>query len=98
MLTLSKDALRIIQPILLGGLIHFFSPNSVMELWEGYLYAMGVGLCSVVPAACFYIYTLRMARTGMWVRIAISSLVYKKVSKKATADTSSQPVRKLSSS
>lgn len=87
MLLLSQDALRTIQPILLGGLIHFFSPNSVMELWEGYLYAMGVGLCSLVPAACFHVYTLRMARTGMWMRIAISSLVYRKVSKNETALT-----------
>lgn len=73
--------MRIVQPVLLGGLIRFFSAGSGIELWEGYLYAMGVSLCSIIPAVCFHVYTLNVLRYGMWMRVAICSLVYKKVSK-----------------
>ena len=75
-----QETLKIVQPILLGGLIQFFSPDSSMELWEGYMYAMGVGLSSIVPAAIFHVYIFAMTRNGMWMRIGICALVYKKVS------------------
>ena len=68
-----------VQPLLLGGLIRFFTPNSRVTETDAYLYAMGVSLCAIVIAIAHHPYFFGVTRMGMQMRVACCSLMYKKV-------------------
>lgn len=71
---------RILQPVCLGGLISYFTPgqNDVDEL-DGYLYAAGIIVCSLVPVALFHPFTLYVMQEAFKVRVVCCSLMYSKV-------------------
>lgn len=73
-----EEATKVIQPLLLGGLIRYFTPNSTVSKTESYLYAMGVSLCAVMLAVAHHPYFFGVQRIGMKMRIACCSLLYRK--------------------
>jgi len=69
---------RVAQPLFLSQLIRYFDTASGMSSTEAYLYASGVFLCSVSHAfARSHCYVMR--QLGLQVRIALRSLIFKKV-------------------
>lgn len=81
------------QPLCLAGLIAFYSdPEKVNseDRTEGYLYAVGVILCSLFNVMGMHPYMLGMFHTGMKVRVAMCSMIYRKalrLSRTALGDT-----------
>ncbi|XP_073971778.1 probable multidrug resistance-associated protein lethal(2)03659 [Rhodnius prolixus] len=75
---ISEIGLRIAQPILLGGLISFFTPGSKMTLNEAYIWAVGVVLCSGFNVLFMHPYMMSVMHIGMKARVAACSLVYRK--------------------
>ncbi|XP_023933062.1 multidrug resistance-associated protein 4-like isoform X4 [Lingula anatina] len=78
LITFVEEATKVVQPVLLGGLIRYFSPGSTMEPWEAYMYAAGVSFCAMFLAIFHHPYFFGVQRIGMWLRIASCSLIYKK--------------------
>ena len=76
---LSQDALRIIQPVLLGYLVSYFSADSTMSMRDAFLYALGVSLCSVVGSFFMTPFVFLRSLYGMRLRVACTALVYNKV-------------------
>ncbi|KAK9504179.1 hypothetical protein O3M35_010567 [Rhynocoris fuscipes] len=74
----SEIGLRIAQPLLLGGLISFFTPGSKMTLGEAYGWAVGVILCSGFNVLFMHPYMMAVMHIGMKVRVAACSLIYRK--------------------
>ena len=68
-----------IQPLLLGGLIRYFTPESTVTKTDAYLYAGGVSFCAFVLAVAHHPYFFGVQRIGMKMRIACCSLLYRKV-------------------
>lgn len=75
-----NDDIRIVQCVCLGKLLHYFDPSSEMSLTDAYQYALGVILGSGLFVFVDHPYTFECYRTGMQIRTACSSLVYRKVS------------------
>ncbi|XP_050391108.1 ATP-binding cassette sub-family C member 4 [Patella vulgata] len=73
-----EEGTKVVQPLLLGGLIRYFTPDSKMSDMEAYLYAMGVSLCAIVLAVSHHPYFFTVCKIGMQARIACCSLIYKK--------------------
>ncbi|XP_055867950.1 ATP-binding cassette sub-family C member 4-like isoform X5 [Biomphalaria glabrata] len=85
-----EEATKVVQPLLLGGLIRYFTPDSPVSKKEAWLYAMGVSLCAIVLAITHHPYFFCVQRIGMRMRIACCSLMYKKclrLSNKALGET-----------
>ena len=70
---------KVVQPLLMGGLIRYFSPDTTVSLLEAYMYAIGVGLCAVLVAITHHPYFFQVMRIGMRIRVAACSLLFKKV-------------------
>ncbi|XP_012941427.1 multidrug resistance-associated protein 4, partial [Aplysia californica] len=90
LVVLMEEGTKVVQPLLLGGLIRYFTPDSNMERKEAWLYAMGVSLCAVMLAVAHHPYFFCVQRIGMRMRIACCSLMYKKclrLSNKAMGET-----------
>ncbi|XP_053404593.1 ATP-binding cassette sub-family C member 4-like isoform X3 [Mercenaria mercenaria] len=73
-----EEATKVIQPLLLGGLIRYFTPGSSVTKMDSYLYAMGVSLCAIMLAISHHPYFFGVQRIGMKMRIACCSLLYRK--------------------
>ncbi|XP_076435453.1 ATP-binding cassette sub-family C member 4-like isoform X2 [Babylonia areolata] len=73
-----EEGVRVFQPLLLGGLIRYFTPGSQVSTTEAYLYAMGVSLCAILIAITHHPYFFGVVRMGMQMRVACCSLMYKK--------------------
>ncbi|CAD1479365.1 unnamed protein product, partial [Heterotrigona itama] len=69
----------ILQPILIGRLLQYYSNISAMTKEEAYLYAGGVVLCSAVLIFITHPYMLGVLHIGMKMRIACCTLIYRKV-------------------
>lgn len=65
------------QPLFLGGLIAYYSKANV-NINEAYLYAGGVILCSLLNVLIVHPYMLSQLHTGMKMRIAACSMIYRK--------------------
>ncbi|KAH8420816.1 hypothetical protein KR222_005629 [Zaprionus bogoriensis] len=84
---------RVTQPLCLAGLVAFYSDSNNLDLddkTEGYLYAVGVILCSLFNVMFMHPYMLGMFHTGMKVRVAMCSMIYRKalrLSRTALGDT-----------
>ncbi|KAJ8309987.1 hypothetical protein KUTeg_011852 [Tegillarca granosa] len=72
------EGTKVVQPLFLGQLIRFFTPNSTVSLRDAYLFAMGVSLCAVVLAVTHHPYFFSVQRIGMKLRVAACSLLYRK--------------------
>ncbi|WAR27474.1 MRP4-like protein [Mya arenaria] len=75
---LALEMTKIVQPLLLGGLIRYFTPGSEVTKTESLLYAGGISLCAVILAVSHHPYFFGVQRIGMKMRIACCSLLYRK--------------------
>ncbi|KAK3729239.1 hypothetical protein RRG08_008566 [Elysia crispata] len=73
-----EEGTKVVQPLLLGGLIRYFTPNTTTSRTEAWMYAMGVAFCAIVLAISHHPYFFAVQRIGMRMRIACCSLMYKK--------------------
>ncbi|XP_059156862.1 ATP-binding cassette sub-family C member 4-like isoform X7 [Physella acuta] len=97
---LFEEATKVFQPILLGGLIRYFTPDSTVTKSEAWLYAFGVSMCAIVLAITHHPYFFCVQRIGMRMRIACCSLMYKKclkLSNKAMGETTTGQIVNLMS-
>ncbi|XP_076312443.1 ATP-binding cassette sub-family C member 4-like [Tachypleus tridentatus] len=72
---------QILQPVMLGWVIRYFSDPTAITKEEMYLSAGGVCLLAALQIFFHHPYFLRVWRTGMRLRIASCNLVYKKALK-----------------
>ncbi|XP_071820242.1 ATP-binding cassette sub-family C member 4-like [Apostichopus japonicus] len=79
--TISEEALRIIQPILLGLLVDYFSVGSTTERYTALIYAGLFSLNILLLALVHGIYFWYLTRLGMNVRVALVTTVYQTVLK-----------------
>ncbi|XP_045158220.2 ATP-binding cassette sub-family C member 4-like [Mercenaria mercenaria] len=77
-LLLFEEATIIIQPILLSGLIRYFTADSPVSNADSYMYAGGVGFCAIILAFTHHPYYLGVQMIGIRMKVACSSLIYKK--------------------
>ncbi|XP_057378654.1 ATP-binding cassette sub-family C member 4-like [Daphnia carinata] len=88
---LEECILKIGQPLCLGQLVHYFgSENTTISTTQAYLYATGVVLASALCTMTQHTYFFSCQHTGMQIRVAACSLVYKKcllLSQKALGQT-----------
>ncbi|XP_067669590.1 ATP-binding cassette sub-family C member 4-like isoform X2 [Haliotis asinina] len=85
-----EEGTKVVQPLLLGGLIRYFTPDSTITKQEAFLYAMAVSICAIVLAVAHHPYFFSVTRIGMQMRVACCSLMYKKslrLSNKALGET-----------
>lgn len=67
------------QPVVLGKLLTFYTPNQVeISIEEAYWYAGAVVLCSLVNIAITHPYMMGVLHLGMKMRVACCSLIYRK--------------------
>nr|CAD7423120.1 unnamed protein product [Timema monikensis] len=72
---------RVAQPLLLGKVIEYFTPNSTMAIEEAYMYGAGMIVNVYLMVIMDHHYNLSAAAVGMRIRIACCSLIYRKVLK-----------------
>jgi ATP-binding cassette subfamily C (CFTR/MRP) protein 4 len=73
--------LRIYQPLFMGWMIDYFSPESRTTKLEAYLYAAGVVLCAAIYTFTHHPYFFGVMHLGMKLRVAACSLLYRKALK-----------------
>lgn len=66
------------QPFCLNQLINYFDPDSQMSIEHAFLYASGVVIGAGFTAFSNHIACFHAQRLGMRVRVATSSLVFRK--------------------
>ncbi|XP_023166760.2 probable multidrug resistance-associated protein lethal(2)03659 [Drosophila hydei] len=92
---------RVTQPLCLGGLVAYYSDSNNLESDDqttAILYAVGVILCSAFNVLFMHPYMLGMFHTGMKVRVAMCSMIYRKalrLSRTALGDTTTGQVVNL---
>ncbi|KMQ89959.1 multidrug resistance-associated protein 4-like protein [Lasius niger] len=74
-----STVLRVMQPYILGLLIWHFDPRATSTQEEAYLYASGVIIVGIVTMLIFHHSNIGLMEIGMRVRIASSSLMYRKI-------------------
>ena len=77
---LFQESTKVVQPVLLGGLIRYFSEDSNVSRLDAYMYALGVSICALIIALAHHPYFFLVTRMGMWLRIASCSMIYNKAS------------------
>ncbi|XP_059225376.1 probable multidrug resistance-associated protein lethal(2)03659 [Stomoxys calcitrans] len=92
--------LRCSQPLFLGSLVAYYanSGSSDEDQSKGYLYALGVILTSAGSVFLMYPNVMGIVHTGMKVRVAICSMIYRKtlrLSKLALGNTTTGQVVNL---
>ncbi|XP_064615830.1 ATP-binding cassette sub-family C member 4-like, partial [Liolophura sinensis] len=100
LIVLCEESTKVVQPLLLGGLIRYFTPSSTVSQRDAYLYAMGLSLCSITLAILHHPYFFGVQRIGMQIRVACCSLLYKKalrLSNKALGETTTGQIVNLMS-
>ncbi|CAH2099846.1 unnamed protein product [Euphydryas editha] len=82
---------KIAQPIFLGWLVEYYSPDqNTVKPTEAYLYAGAVVLCSALNVFVVHPYMMAILHMGMKFRVACCSLIYRKslrLSKTALGET-----------
>jgi len=73
--------IRIFQPLFMGWMIEYFTPGSDMSKFEAYMYGTGVVMMSAVYTFTHHPYFFGVMHTGMKIRIASCSLLYRKALK-----------------
>ncbi|XP_011505704.1 PREDICTED: multidrug resistance-associated protein 4-like [Ceratosolen solmsi marchali] len=82
------NIVKIIQPMLLGLLIYYFDPLSTTSINEAYMYATGLILVTMLQTIIVRQAHLGLQEIGMRVKIACSSLIYRKILKLSSASAS----------
>jgi ATP-binding cassette, subfamily C (CFTR/MRP), member 4 len=83
--------IRLFQPFFLGLLLNYFAPNSDITKREAYLYAIAVVALNFLASISINQFMFRSLSIGMKIRVAASSLIYRKslrVASKALKQTS----------
>ncbi|KAH8381999.1 hypothetical protein KR009_001320 [Drosophila setifemur] len=73
-------AVHTAQPLMLGGLVSFFSESSDDNISKhaAYIYATGVVLCSLISGLFYHPFMKYLFRVGSRIRLACAGLVYRK--------------------
>ncbi|CAF3981148.1 unnamed protein product [Adineta steineri] len=79
-------AVKIAQPLLLKQIVLTIHDSNIAS-YEGYLYAIGLGVATVLQACIHHQYFFRSTRLGMHVRIAFTSFIYKRLLSLPTSST-----------
>lgn len=74
-----QEVTKVVQPLLLGKLIRYFTSEPSISETEAYLYAMGMSLSVIILAIFHHPYFFTVQRIGMQIRVACCSLLYRKV-------------------
>lgn len=70
-----------IQPLFIGGLLGYFSPEKLnnTDLTHAYMYAIGLVLNMLVILVMYHAIQIELLHFGMKMRVACCSVIYKKV-------------------
>ncbi|XP_006814818.1 ATP-binding cassette sub-family C member 4-like, partial [Saccoglossus kowalevskii] len=93
-----EETVKVIQPLLLGQLISYFSPGSTKTQTEAYLYAFGVSICAFLLIVTHHPYFHCTQVIGMRIRICCCALIYRKaltLSNKALGETTTGQIVNL---
>ncbi|XP_053674245.1 uncharacterized protein LOC128724542 [Anopheles nili] len=83
-----ETANRVAQPLLLGELVSYFTPNQdTISKQDAYLYAAGIITCSLLSVISFHPFIFYIFQLGMKFRIGASCLIYNKVLKLSKSTT-----------
>lgn len=74
-----QEATKTVQPQLLGRIIASFDPYHEPEREQGYFLALGLGLLFITRFLLLQPAMFGLHHLGMQIRIALFSLIYKKV-------------------
>ncbi|XP_054270008.1 probable multidrug resistance-associated protein lethal(2)03659 [Macrosteles quadrilineatus] len=77
-LALMEVVVKVSQPLFLGGLIEYFRQNSGVTIYDAYLSAAGIVVCSAINVLVIHPYMMGIMHVGMKMRLCCSSLVYRK--------------------
>ncbi|XP_062528577.1 ATP-binding cassette sub-family C member 4 isoform X3 [Bombyx mori] len=89
-LLIMECVIKIAQPIFLGWLVEYYSPDSKMTPSDAYLCAAAVVVCSALNVFVMHPYMMAILHMGMKFRVACCSLIYRKslrLSKTALGET-----------
>lgn len=79
--TFVEEAIKVIQPVVLGKMIQFFenyNPNNMKAFYETLGYAAALSLCTLSLALLHHLYFYHVQRAGMKIRVAMCHMIYKK--------------------
>ncbi|XP_076004891.1 ATP-binding cassette sub-family C member 4-like isoform X3 [Genypterus blacodes] len=79
--TFSEEAIKVIQPIILGKVITYFEsydPENMTALYETLGYAVGLSVCTICMTLIHHPYSYLLQRTGMRIRVAMCHMIYRK--------------------
>ncbi|XP_017758049.1 PREDICTED: multidrug resistance-associated protein 4-like [Eufriesea mexicana] len=79
--------LRVLQPYVLGFLIWHFDPRATSTATNAYIYASALILISLFGALIIHHSTLGLMEVGMRMRIACSSIMYRKILRLSKSST-----------
>lgn len=74
-----QQLLTIAQPLLIGGLVNYFTSLQETPAWQGYLYAIGLSCSAFLITMIEQSYYFGAFRYGMQIRAALSAVIYNKV-------------------
>lgn len=97
MLFILEFAVRMTQPIFIGGLVNYYSKEDG-NINEAYLYAAGIILCSALNLLIIHPFMLGQSHLGMKMRISAISMIYRKslrLTKNALGNTTAGQVVNL---
>ncbi|XP_063697681.1 probable multidrug resistance-associated protein lethal(2)03659 [Culicoides brevitarsis] len=97
MLFILEFAVRMTQPIFIGGLVNYYSKVDG-NINEAYLYAGGIILCTALNLLIIHPFMLGQSHLGMKIRISAISMIYRKslrLTKNALGNTTSGQVVNL---
>ena len=75
-----QEGFRIAQAMMLGLLVSYFEVGSEVTWMEAYLYAMGWGVAYILVTALDNLGFHKKYYYGLKMRVACTSLIYRKVS------------------
>ncbi|CAL8406684.1 unnamed protein product [Arctogadus glacialis] len=99
-ITFIEEATKLVQPVLLGYLLHYFEtydPNDYHGLQLAFCYAFGISLCSLLLVVMHHLY-FHNQKVGMKIRVALCHMIYKKalcLSNSATGKTTTGQIVNL---
>lgn len=72
---------RMSQPVMIGGLLSYFNPETSKhtDLARTYMYAFGLTISMLGSTVLFHSVSLEMSHFGMKIRVACCSTIFSKV-------------------
>ncbi|XP_033832984.1 ATP-binding cassette sub-family C member 4-like isoform X1 [Periophthalmus magnuspinnatus] len=83
----SLEAIKVLQPLLLGKIILFFEnydPSDERSLWLAYTYAAAISLSTFGLTFLQHLYYYNSQRVGMRMRVAVCHMIFKKALRLST--------------